>query len=95
MVSEPAAECSHFQLACGGPHILMRSIPFSSSSSSIALSTCPGDCEGQQQYNTYGDEEPVYEEIQSRTTENCDANDYDDGGSGGGECSGHPFSGSG
>lgn len=37
-----------------------------------------GECDGQQQYNTYGDEEPVYEEIQSRTTENCDANDYED-----------------
>lgn len=59
---------------------------------SIQLSTCPGDCEGQQQYNTYGDEEPVYEEIQSRTTENCDANDYDDGGTAGGECSAHPVS---
>lgn len=44
-----------------------------------------GDCEGQQQYNTYGDEEPVYEEIQSRTTENCDANDYDGDGIIGGE----------
>lgn len=29
----------------------------------------------QQNYHTYGDEEPVYEEILSRTNENCDGSD--------------------
>lgn len=29
----------------------------------------------QQNYNSYADEEPVYEEILSRTNENCDGND--------------------
>lgn len=32
----------------------------------------------QQNYNSYADEEPVYEEILSRTTENCDGNDIRD-----------------
>lgn len=32
----------------------------------------------QQNYNSYADEEPVYEEILSRTNENCDGNDIRD-----------------
>lgn len=31
-----------------------------------------------QNYNSYADEEPVYEEILSRTNENCDASDLTD-----------------
>lgn len=31
-----------------------------------------------QNYNSYADEEPVYEEILSRTNENCDGSDLND-----------------